>query len=450
MPPKSEAITTSGRGLTPRLRAAPVSIGQRLRRGLRALRPTGPRSRLAVLLGLFGPGLIAAAAGNDAGGIATYTNIGATYGYTLLWSLPLIAISLCIVQEMSARLGAVTGKGLADLIREEFGVRWTAFAMLILLIANGGTTIAEFAGISAALGLFGISKWLAVPAMAVLVWLIVVRFSYKIAEKVFLALSAVFIVYPIAAFLVHPHWSMVAHATVVPHFQAGGDFIRDLITLVGTTITPYMQLFLQSAVVDKGVTSEDYGEERMEVIVGSLLSIFVAATIVIVCATTLNARGIQVQTAADAAQALEPIVGPAAGILFGLGLFGASMLAASILPLSTSYAVSEAFGFERGISRSFREAPVFFGLYTGMIILGAGVVLLPVDPIGVILLSQLIDGILLPIVLIFILLLVNDRSVMGHHVNGRVLNAIAWCTAALLIGLTAVWLGSSLLGPLFG
>ncbi len=446
MPPKPEAITRKVRGLAPARRDAGVSW----RRAGAALRRLRPRGRLGALLALLGPGLIAAAAGNDAGGVTTFTVVGARYGYSLLWALIPIAISLCVVQEMSARLGAVTGKGLSDLIREEFGVRWTAFAMLILLIANFGTTIAEFAGIAAALGLFGISKWLAVPAMAILVWLVVVRFSYRVAERVFLSLAAVFVVYLVAAFLSGPDWGAVARATVIPRVEASGDFIVTLITLVGTTITPYMQLFLQSAVVDKGVTTEDYARARADVIVGSVLSIVISAAIVIVAATTLHANGIAVETAADAARALAPIVGPAATVLFGVGLFGASMLAASILPLSTAYAISEAFGFERGVSRELREAPVFFGLYSALIALGAAVVLLPVDPIRVILASQLVNGILLPIELVFILLLINDETVMGRYTNGRGFNLVAWTTAIGLTILTLFLVASALFGALFG
>ncbi len=446
MPPKPEAITRKVRGLAPARRDAGVSW----RRAGAALRRLRPRGRLGALLALLGPGLIAAAAGNDAGGVTTFTVVGARYGYSLLWALIPIAISLCVVQEMSARLGAVTGKGLSDLIREEFGVRWTAFAMLILLIANFGTTIAEFAGIAAALGLFGVSKWLAVPAMAVLVWLVVVRFSYRVAERVFLSLAAVFVVYLVAAFLSGPDWGAVARATVIPRVEASGDFIVTLITLVGTTITPYMQLFLQSAVVDKGVTTEDYARARADVIVGSVLSIVISAAIVIVAATTLHASGIAVETAADAARALAPIVGPAATVLFGVGLFGASMLAASILPLSTAYAISEAFGFERGVSRELREAPVFFGLYSALIALGAAVVLLPVDPIRVILASQLVNGILLPIELVFILLLINDETVMGRYTNGRGFNLVAWTTAIGLTILTLFLVASALFETLFG
>lgn len=397
------------------------------------------------MLALLGPGLVAAAAGNDAGGITTFTVVGASYGYTLLWALGLIAIGLVIVQEMSARLGAVTGKGLADLIREEFGVRWTAFAMLILFIANAGTTVAEFAGISAALGLFGVPKWLSVPVMAAIVWLIVVRLSYRLAERVFLTLSTVFSVYLVTMFLVRPDWGAVGRAIVLPNVTLDGGYLATVIALVGTTITPYMQLFLQSAVVDKGVTTEDYARERADVIVGSILSIIVSASIVIVCAATLNAAGLPVATAADAAEALRPLAGPWAQALFALGLFGASMLAACILPLSTSYAISEAFGFERGVSKAFSEARIFFGLYTGLIVLGAAVVLLPVDPINIILKSQLLNGLLLPIELIFILLLINSRSVMGSYVNSRPLNVAAWTTAGILIALTAAYLLLSLL-----
>lgn len=435
--PRQTETPSRFRGLAPAVRAAPHGWGTGARQALRQLRLRG---RFSTALAFLGPGLVAAAAGNDAGGITTFTVVGATYGYTLLWALGLVAIGLVIVQEMSARLGAVTGKGLADLIREEFGVRWTAFAMLILFIANAGTTIAEFAGISAALGLFGVPKWLSVPIMAAIVWLIVVRLSYRLAERVFLTLSTVFIVYLVAMVLIGPDWGAIGRAIVVPRLEFNGGYLATVITLVGTTITPYMQLFLQSAVVDKGVTTEDYSRERADVIVGSILSIVVSASIVIVCAATLNAAGLSVATAADAAEALRPLIGPWAKVLFAVGLFGASMLAASILPLSTSYAISEAFGFERGVSKAFGEARVFFGLYTGLIVLGAAVVLLPIDPISIILKSQLLNGLLLPIELVFMLLLINSRGVMGSYVNSRPLNVAAWSTAGILIALTAAYL----------
>ncbi|MBI2863053.1 MAG: Nramp family divalent metal transporter [Chloroflexi bacterium] len=418
--------------------------------------PEAPARRLAATrrdvltyLAILGPGIIAAVAGNDAGGIAVYSHAGAAFGYQLLWALAIITISLIVVQLMSARMGAVTGKGLADLVREEFGIRWTALAMLALLVANGGTTIAEFAGIAAAAELLGISRYIAVPLMGLFIWLVVVRASYRTAERIFLTLSAVFAVYFIAPFLAHPDWNVVIRSTAVPSFNVSAGFLTAIITLVGTTVTPYMQLFVQSAVVDKGVTIRDYRFARLDVIFGSVFAIFVAFFIIVTTGTILHPEGIAVETAEDAAKALAPLAGEYATILFAVGLFGASMLAASILPLSTAYATCEAFGWERGVSKGFGEAPVFNGLYTGLIALSVLVVLLPGLPlIGAIILSQFIDGLLLPVVLVFMLKLSNNREVMGDHVNGPWFNLIAWSTAVVLIALSAVLLATSLAGML--
>jgi Mn2+/Fe2+ NRAMP family transporter len=400
-----------------------------------------------MALAILGPGLIAGAAGDDAGGIATYASVGAQYGYSLLWALIVITVSLVVVQLQVARLGVVTGKGLAELIREQFGVRWTALAMLVLLIANGAVTIAEFAGIAAAGELFGIPRALSVPLAGVVVWLIVVRASYSVAERIFLALSAALLTYVGAAFLAKPDWGQAAIASVTPTVVLDAAYLTTLITVVGTTITPYMLFYLQSSISDKGVPLSEYPAERTDVIVGSVLSDLVAAFIIICTAATLYAVGIQVGSADDAARALEPLAGPYARVLFGLGLFGASMLAASVLPLSTAYAICGAFGWERGVSYSWAEAPVFNGLYTALIALAALFVLLPGLPLlQVIVATQTLNGVLLPVVLIFLVRLANDRALLGGFTNGRVFNVLAYGTTVVLILLTLALLATSALG----
>jgi Mn2+/Fe2+ NRAMP family transporter len=410
-----------------------------------------PRSpiwrRFLAVLAVLGPGIIAGAAGDDAGGIATYASVGAQYGYTLLWALGIITVSLVVVQIQVARLASVTGKGLAELIREQFGVRWTALAMFVLLIANGAVTIAEFAGIAAAGGLFGISPIVSVPVSAAVVWLIVVRGSYSMAEKIFLVLGAALLTYVAAAVLAGPNWSTVAIDSVTPSFSMDAGYLTTFMTLVGTTITPYMLFYLQSSIADKGLGMEDYPSERTDVVVGSVLSDLIGAFIIICTAATLFAVGVQVASADDAARALEPLAGSFAKILFGVGLFGASMLAASVLPLSTAYAICGAFGWERGVSYRWREAPVFNGLYTLLIILAAAFVLIPGLPlIQVILGTQTLNGVLLPVVLIFVVRLANDRHIMRDHTNGRFFNVLAWGTTGVLIVLTAVLLVTSALG----
>jgi Mn2+/Fe2+ NRAMP family transporter len=407
---------------------------------------------LGAVLGFLGPGLITGAAGDDAGGIATYASIGAQYGYSLLWLMGPITLALIVVQVQVARMGVVTGKGFAELIREEFGVKWTAFAMIVLLVANGTVTIAEFAGIAAASELFGIPRIIAVPIMAVVVWLIVVRASYTVAEKIFILLSTVLLTYVGAAFLAGPDWSQVALNLVVPSSPPAltADRVSYLVTLVavvGTTITPYMLFYLQSSISDKGVRIEDYPSERTDVVLGSLLTTVIAVFIIVSTAASLHGSGILVTTAEDAARALEPLAGPNAERLFGVGLFGASMLAASVLPLSTAYAVCGAFGWERGVSRSWSEAPIFNGLYTALIVIAAAFVLLPGLPLfQVIVATQFLNGLLLPIVLIFVLRLVNDRELMGAHTNNLVFNILSYGTTAILVVLTIALLGFSILG----
>ncbi len=427
---------------------APGAPGHRLRP---PYQPPPPVRRLLVTLAVFGPGLITGAAGDDAGGIATYATVGAQYGYGLLWSLVLITLSLLVVQLQVARLGTVTGKGLAELIRERFGVRWTALAMLVLLVANGSVTIAEFAGIAAAGELFGIPRLIAVPVSALAVWAIVVRGSYGVTEKVFLVLSLGLLTYVGAAVLAAPDWGAVTVAIATPSVQFEGGFLVTLITLVGTTITPYMLFYLQASISDKGVGVQDYPRERVDVVVGSVLSVVIALFIIVCTGATLFAGGIQVNAAEDAARALEPLAGPYAKVLFGLGLFGASMLAASVLPLSTAYAVCGAFGWERGVSAAWLDAPVFNGLYTALIALAALFVLVPGLPlIQVIVATQTLNGLLLPVILVFLTQLASDRDVMGKYANGLVFNVLAWGTTVVLILLTLALLGTSLFGAASG
>ena len=392
----------------------------------------------------MGPGLITAAADNDSGGIATYATAGARYGYDMLWVLFLVTFSLAVVQEMCARMGAVTGKGLSDLIRENFGVRWTVFAMAVLLVALATTTVAEFAGIAASLELFGLSRYLTVPLAAAAVWWLVVKGSYRYVERILLLLALFLLAYVPAGIIVGPDWGAVARGLLVPSFRLEPDFILLSIAVIGTTITPWMQFFLQSTVVDKGLRAAHYEYARWDVFFGAFFTDFVAFFIILATAATLFQAGQHIETAADAARALEPLAGARAELLFALGLFGASVLAASVLPLSTAYAVCEAFGWERGIGLSFGEAPMFFGLYTALIVFGAGMVLLQqVSLMQVMLLSQEVNGLLLPVILVFMLLLVNDRRLMGRYVNGPIFNAVAWATAAVLIVLTVLLTGTT-------
>jgi Mn2+/Fe2+ NRAMP family transporter len=394
---------------------------------------------------MLGPGLIAASAGNDAGGIATYSSIGADLGYDLLWAIVLITISLAVVQEMAARMGAVTGKGFSDLVREQFGVRITALVMGTLLIANAGLVVSEFAGIAAAAELFGISRYIAVPVVAVLLWLLIVRGSYAGVEKIFLGLTLVFLAYPVAAVLSDPDWGDVARHLVLPDFTISSREITLLVAMIGTTITPYMQLYLQSAVAEKSGRA-DPKEARIDAYAGAIFSNFIAASIIIATGATLYVQGVGVDSAKDAAEALEPIVGSAAPYIFGAGLFGASILAAAVLPLATAYTVTEAFGFEKGVSRSIREAPVFHGLFGGLIALGAIAALVPgLNVIDLLVSTQVLNGIVLPVVLIAIVSLVNDRLVMGRHTNSRAYNIIAWTTVVVVAVLSSIYLALTLL-----
>jgi NRAMP (natural resistance-associated macrophage protein)-like metal ion transporter len=394
-----------------------------------------------------GPGLLAASAGNDAGGIATYASAGASYGYSLLWAMVLVTLFVGVVQEMSARMGAVTGKGFSDLVRESFSLRTTALILFTLFIANAGIIVSEFIGIAAAAELFGVSRYVAVPLSAVFVWLLVTRGTYGRVEKIFLTLTLGFLAYIGAAFLARPDWHAVLVASTVPRPRLEVGYLNLLIALIGTTISPYMQLYIQASVVEKGVTPEEYRYTRFDVIIGTVFSGIVAMFIIIATAATLHPRGIQVDTAERAAQALEPIAGPYARVLFGLGLLGASLLAAGVLPLSTTYVMSEAFGFERGVSRTWAEAPLFMGLFTGLVLLGAVLALIPGLPLIKVLVGvYVLNGLLLPIELFAMLRLVNDRELMGEHVNGPLYNVLAWAIAWIVSLLSLALIGVTVLG----
>jgi NRAMP (natural resistance-associated macrophage protein)-like metal ion transporter len=396
-----------------------------------------PRRRVLGYLAILGPGMIAASAGNDAGGIATFATVGAEQGYRLLWVLIPITISLGLVQEMCARMGAVTGKGLADLIREQFGVRWTALVMLALLIANGGVTVSEFVGIAAATELFGVPRFISVPLSAITIWWLVVKGSYQRVERAFLLMSLVFLGYIVSAFLARPDWTQVAAGLVKPTFTLDYLYLFTLVAVVGTTISPYMQVYVQSSVVEKGVTPENYSRTKIDVWLGTGLAMLVVFFIVVSTAATLHKHGIRIDGPEDAARALRPLAGAYAEKLFAVGLFGASMLAAGVLPLATAYSISEALGFEKGVSRSFREAPIFLGVFTFLVAVGASIAVIPDLPlIRVLLVTQVINGLLLPIILFAILRLVNNREIMGQHVNGPIYNAGAWTTAMVVTSLS--------------
>jgi Mn2+/Fe2+ NRAMP family transporter len=432
-----------------------LAVPRPLRRAQRSLRERLPnfrvhRTGLLAFLGVLGPGLIAGLAGNDAGGIFTYSKLGAETGFSLLWILPITTVMLIVVLEMAARMGAVSGQGLGDLIRDDFGIRWTLFAMVVLLIANGSNIAAEFAGAAAALEIFDIPRWISVPVVAAGIWALVVFGSYRLVERVFLSVAVVFVAYIVSAFVTGPDWGEVGRSLVTPSISFEPDFLLLMVAAVGTTVTPYMFFYLQSSVADKGLGPEELTYERADAVIGAVWTNAIALFIIVVTAATLFGTGISLSGGAeDAARALAPIAGNFAQALFAFGLFGASVLAATVMPLTTSYTVCESFGWESGISRRFREAPVFMGLYTALIVIGALVVLVPGMPLGaLIILSQNLNGILLPIILIFMLQLVNNPRIMGRYVNPLWLNVLAWGLTVLIIGLTLVLFGSSLLGLL--
>lgn len=404
-------------------------------------------ARLMVFLAVMGPGVITGSVDNDANGIATYSIAGAHFGYRLLWTLILSTVILAIVQEMVARMGAITGKGLADLIRERFRVRPTVFIMVVLVLANWANTIGDFAGIAGAMEIFGVSRYLAVPIAAILVWLLLLRGSYRVVERVFLAASFIFITYVISAVLARPPWPDVLRAVVTPTWQFDRPYVALVIGLIGTTVAPWMQFYQQAAVVDKGIGEREYRYARADTYLGVISLNVVAFFVVVACGATLFAQGIRVEDAADAAVALRPLAGPFAAGLFAVGLLNAGLFSVAIIPLSTAYAVCEAFGWEAGLDRSPREAPVFVGLYTGMIILSALVILIPEIPlIPVMLLSQVLNGLLLPFVLVFLILLAGDRELMGTYRNSPVLSLLAWGLVAAMGALSLLLV----VGPLVG
>ncbi len=389
-------------------------------------RAGGVLRRAFLFLAILGPGLITASADNDAPGIATYSMAGSTFGYKFLWILVWITVGEAIVQEMAARMGAVTGKGLTDLIRERFGVRLTMLVGLGLLIANSGTTTAQFAGIASAGELFGIPRYVAVPIAAAGVWLLVTRGSYQRVEKVLLGLSLYSVAYVASAILARPPWGQVLQRALVPTFQLETRYVLAVLATVGTTITPWAAVYMQASVADKGVTVESYPNTRLDVVIGSVVGNLVSGFIIIATAATLFAHGIQVETAEQAAMALEPVAGPWAKTLFGVGLLGASLLAAAVLPLATTYALCEVFGWERGIDRTPQEAPAFYGLYTAQIVIGSLIVMVPGLPLFPLMwLSQVANAVLLPLILILMLRLANSRRIMRGWRNGRVSNAFA-------------------------
>lgn len=403
------------------------------------------RFRFLLFFAVVGPGFITANVDNDANGIVTYSQAGAQFGYSLLWTMIPVTIALIVVQEICARMGAVTGKGLSDLIREEFGFRITFFMMLVILLINFGNILGEFAGIAGSLELFSISKYVSVPISAAIVWLIVVKGQYKSVEKIFLVASFIYITYIAAGILAKPDWIESAIATIKPPGRElfRHDYLFMTITVIGTTIAPWMQFYLQSSVVEKGVTKRQYRTSKLDVIFGCIFTDIVAWFIIIACAATLFANGFhEINYAKDAAEALRPLAGDFAYVLFAVGLFNASLFAASILPLSTAYTVCEGLGFESGVGKKFREAPVFYWLYTFLIVAGAGLILVPNLPlIRIQLYSQALNGVAIAPVLIFMLLLVNRKELMGEYVNSKLLNVIAWSLAIVMIILSApfVW-----------
>jgi NRAMP (natural resistance-associated macrophage protein)-like metal ion transporter len=397
------------------------------------------RANLIIFLSVLGPGIITANVDNDAGGIFTYSVAGARYGYSLLWTLIPITIALIVVQEMVARMGMVTGKGLADLIREEYGFRTTFILMLMLLLANWGNTISEFAGLASGMSIFHVSRFISVPLGAFLVWLLVVRGTSRIVEKVFLLACFFYVSYIISGFAAHPNWKAAALGTLKPTLRLDSDSLYMVIGLVGTTIAPWMQFYLQASVVEKGIKLKHYMQSRWDVIIGCIIVDIVAFFIIVACAATIHASGHQqIRDAGDAALALKPMAGSAAAALFAFGLVNASLFAASILPLATAYTVCEGLGFEAGINKRLHEAPAFYSLYTGLIILGGLAVLILNESrqVPIMLLSQVANGILLPLILIFMLRLCNREDLMGSYRNTRTFNIIAWTTCVVIIVLT--------------
>jgi NRAMP (natural resistance-associated macrophage protein)-like metal ion transporter len=407
--------------------------------------------RIILFLAVLGPGFITANVDNDSGGILTYSQAGAQFGYMLLWTIIPITLALIVVQEMCARMGVVTGKGLSDLIREEFGLRMTFFMMIVLVVVNYGNVVAEFSGIAGSMQLFHLSKFISVPVCAALVWLLVVKGDYKSVEKVFLVASVFYIAYIVTGVVSRPDWHEALRATVVlPPRSVWSDktYVYMTIGVIGTTIAPWMQFYLQSSIVEKGITIRQYKASRLDVIVGCFFTDIVAWFIIVACAATLFVHGMRdIAVPADAAGAMKPLAGDFAFILFAAGLFNASLFAASILPLSTAYTVCEGLGLESGVDKGFKEAPFFYSFYTLLIVLGAGVVLIPNFPlVKIIILSQVLNGVLLPVIMIFMLKLINKHELMGEHTNSTWFNWVAWATAGIVIVLSLVMMWNQATG----
>jgi Mn2+/Fe2+ NRAMP family transporter len=430
-PTGSQPHPTSGDG-------APHRTGRRWWQRLR-------RGRVFAYLAIAGPGLIAANAGNDAAGIATYSSAGSQFVYRTLFFMVLVTVALVLVQEMAVRLGTYTGKGLAALIREQFSLRLTGLALFCVLLANTGLVVSEFAGIGAAFELVGISRYLVIPLFAVLIWALVLFGSYRYAERIFLVFSLAFLAYPIAAVLGHPRWSEVGANLVWPHFIANRDFVLLGVALIGTTVSPYMQLYAAAGVVDRGAAPDDYPATRLDAISGAVFACVISITIIIATGATIGGQG-PLDSAKQAAEALRPVAGPGAELLFAFGLLGASALAGAVVPLSSSYAISEAIGVERSVSRRFREAPLFLGLFTLQVILGAAIALTPVNLIKLLIGTQVLQGIVAPIVLTYILILANRRSVLGAAANGPLFRAAATIAVTAVAGMSLLLVGQTLLG----
>ena len=401
---------------------------------------------LVLFLAVLGPGIITGSVDNDAGGITTYSIAGALYGYKLLWTMIPAFIVLVVVQEMNARMGVVTGKGLADLIRENAGVKVTFFIFIGLLIADIGNTTTEFAGVAGSLQVFDVSKYISVPLSAIFVWWLVVKGTYKISERVFLVFSAFLLIYVVSAIMGKPHWDEIGHAMIHPQMEFNMGYLAVVIGIIGTTIAPWMQFYMQSAVIEKGIKIEEYKFTRWDVVIGSVITVVVAFFIIVACASTLYEKGIKIEEAKDAAMALKPLAGDLASLTFAFGLFIASIFSATILPVATAFYVCEAFGFEAGIDKKWKEAPEFYWLFTIIIIIGAAIILIPNAPLILITLwSQVANGILLPVVLVCMILIVNNKEVMGEYVNKPLNNVIGWTTIVILIGLSFTLLVSSFL-----
>jgi Mn2+/Fe2+ NRAMP family transporter len=396
--------------------------------------------QIGIFLAILGPGIITGSVDNDAGGITVYSVGGAMYGYNLLWTLIPAFIVLIVIQEMNARMGIVTGKGLADLIRENAGVKITFFIFIGLLIADIGNTTTEFAGVAGSMEIFGVSKYISVPIVGFMIWILVVKGTYKIAERIFLIFSLSLLMYVVSAIMGKPHWGEIGHAIINPQLPINGESIATVIAIIGTTIAPWMQFYMQSSVIEKGLKVKNFKYVFIDILVGCIATIAVAFFIMVACGSTLNKNGIQINEAKDAALALKPLAGALASQVFAFGLFIASIFSATILPLATAYYVCEAFGFEAGIDKKWDEAPEFYILYTGILIISAAIILFPNAPlIFISFSSQIINGLLLPVVLICMILLVNNKKIMGKYTNKPIHNIIGWSAVTILIGLTITW-----------